>query len=323
MNGVPDYYGQTYAPVDPSGSIDQYAADRSLSDPGDGTMDSNILEGAQTLDQIINHNQEMMRRRSTFHPQYRHNAYTDSHQRRASMMEFGSSMGNDLAEFQFDPNPTAPNMPDPMAAALPAPKSLDPRKVRSREELSLDTRFSQMNTGFEPNPSVTTYSPALVAGVSMPMDPSSAYLTQAMDMPMEFENLSGDTTPVNMPGTSLTQPVFTDSPLTQNFSLTYRSPNQDPDGASSIPHTPVNATTPSQSGLANSQKAPLAQRAQFSRHQGIQTPLSASQVQEAGTMPTPAHVQQIKQRRMSTSDIASQFANPGKHERAGQAMCGD
>ena len=64
-----------------------------------------VATPSQTLEQIINsNNQEFMRRRQTYNPYSRSSAGPD-HGRRSSMLEFSSSNTGDLADFQFDPNP--------------------------------------------------------------------------------------------------------------------------------------------------------------------------------------------------------------------------
>ena len=149
MNGLPDFYGQQYPSINPQRTMDGYAQDENMGNMNSMHMDSNMIGHSQTLDQIMNqNNQEMLRRRQSFHPQYQPNG-NHEHARRSSMMEFGST---DLADFQFDPNPT-PTQRSQMAGMVHTQKPQDPRKVRSREDLSLDTRFAQMNADYS-NPNV-------------------------------------------------------------------------------------------------------------------------------------------------------------------------
>ena len=67
-----------------------------------------------------------------------------------------------------------------------------------------------------------------MSGVSMNLDPQ--YMSQNMDLSMDYENPNGDLTPMNLQSSTTQQPLFTDSPLTQNFSPTYPDPIQDPGG---------------------------------------------------------------------------------------------
>ncbi len=174
MDGMQGFYGQGYAGMDPQHSMDGYAQDDSMNT----AMDTDGLGQAQTLHQIINqNNEELMRRRDTFQLQYRQSS--QDRNRRASMLEFGSSItGGDLANFQFDPNPNEPDvsMSNSISNMMPINKPLDPRRVRSREDLSLNTRFSQMNTSFDPMAAIDSFNPALMASTSVGVDSASAYM---------------------------------------------------------------------------------------------------------------------------------------------------
>ena len=325
MNGVPDYHGLSYHPGQSGASYDQYAQDRGLTAAEHGSTHANMMGGAQTLDQIISHNnQELLRRRSGYMPQYRPNPFPDTHQRRASMMEFGSITNNDLAEFQFDPSPAHSVLSGHVASNVPLQKLLDPRKARSRESLSLDTRFSQMDNNFSSAASAKSY-PTMMSAPPMSVDSSSAYLPQEMDLSVDYENVTGDITPIhNMPTTSMSPPVFSESALAQNFPISYPTSNADLEANDSIAHPPIQQAARSQA-RAGPPKSFITQHPRFRQNMAYHNPLPASHIQEMDAIPSPALMHQIKQRRMSTSDVAPAygqadevFADPAHRSLANQ-----
>jgi hypothetical protein len=228
MSGLPGlgYYGQPYQPPDPRRPIDDYAQARSLPVIGNGSIVNGMTNGGQSLDEIIHQNNlEMMRRRTYQQPPFRQPS-PENHVRRASMLEFGAPMSDDLADFQFDPNPATSILPNPIGDIAATQKSLDPRKVRSRENLNVNTRFPPLDSTYGPYPNTSSYSPALMSGVSMNLD--AQYMPQSMDLSMDYENTSADLTPMSLHPSTNQQPLFTDSPLSQNFPPTYPGPIQDP-----------------------------------------------------------------------------------------------
>jgi hypothetical protein len=230
MSGLPGpgYYGQPYQSPDPRRPIDGYPQATGLPVTGNGSIVNGMTNGGQSLDEIIHQNNlEMMRRRTYQQPPFRQPS-PENHVRRASMLEFGAPISDDLANFQFDPNSATSILPNPIGDIAAAQKSLDPRKVRSRENLSVNTRFSPLDSTYSPYPNTSSYSPALMSGVSMSLD--SQYMSQNMDLSMDYEHPNGDLTPMNLHASTTQQPLFTDSPLTQNFSPTYPNPIQDPGG---------------------------------------------------------------------------------------------
>ena len=294
MNGLPDFYAQQYSSIDPQRAMDGYAQENvdNMSTP----MDSNMIGQPQTLDQIMNqNNQEMMRRRQTFHPQYRPNGQQD-HARRASMMEFGTT---DLADFQFDPNPTSSQMPQQMPGMVPSQKALDPRKVRSREDLSLDTRFSQMSGDY--NEANVTYSPAMMHGPGMSMEPGN-FNSSGMDMSMDFDTMPAGHTSMSMHNNSVQQPVYSTSPVSQSFPMAYAPTNHDPGGGMSHPQTPVHPARTPQSAMSApsnfSNKKPTIRRSTVAP-----SPLSASHGVSDNSMPSPTQVSQENPRRRSIDGL--------------------
>ncbi|KIX01066.1 uncharacterized protein Z518_10132 [Rhinocladiella mackenziei CBS 650.93] len=230
------FYGQPYSGMDPRQSMDGYTHDDSMNGIEPSAVDTAGVGQAQTLHQIISqNNEELIRRRNTFQSQYR--PTPNGHGRRASMLEFGSSMESDLAHFQFDPPPNEPeiNMANSASHMLPMSKSLDPRKVRSREDLSLNTRFSQMNTNFDPMTAVHSFSPMVMSSTSVGVEPSAAYMPSTIDMSIDFDPVTGGANPANMPSGPLPGQMFSASPVDQSFSMPYQPSPHDPGGGSLSP----------------------------------------------------------------------------------------
>jgi len=297
MNGIPGYYGQSYPSIDARQAMDEYSQDTNMADPA-GAIDS-AMGGQQTLDQIISHNnQEMMRRRTTYQPQYQQDEHTEIHMRRASMMEFSATSSSDLAEFQFDPNPVHAAMSNQLSGMIPSPKPLDAGKAPSRDDLSLDIQFSQM-PHFEQIPNVSTYAPALMSSTPINLDATSSYLPHSMDVSMDFDS-----------GTSTQTALFAESTLTPTFPIPYAPSNQDPAGTSMSPQAPAQTSKISQPGIASKPQPPQ-QTQQRRRSRVMPNPLSIAPSLDTNTMQPPAHIQQVKQRRMSVADAQPPFIKRG------------
>lgn len=276
MNGMQDLYGQQYAAMDPSG----YAQD--------GSMDSTMGQ-SQTLDQLMSQNNEdYLRRRRTFNAaQYQANGQ-DSRGRRSSMMEFGTS---DLADFQFDPNPAPPQMPQ-MQNMSPA-KQTDPRRVRSRDDLGLDTQFSQLNTNYNMDVSSAGFANAMAAN-NMAGNMNS-YMDTGMDMSMDFESMTGNATP--MDATSpMHQQMYNASPMSATFPMSYPSSNQDPGGGGQTsPPITMSQMKPSMPASAVPQNY-LNKKNAMRRNQAtpmMPSPLSVGHTSTSHAMPSPMQMQSM------------------------------
>ncbi|KAJ9617384.1 hypothetical protein H2204_013850 [Knufia peltigerae] len=306
MDGMQGFYAQGYPGIDPQHSMDGYAQDDGLNTISPDTMDTTGLGQAQTLHQIINqNNEELMRRRNTFQSQYRQGPHDRN--RRASMLEFGSPMNAaDLASFQFDPNPNESDMSmtNSMSHLVPMNKSLEPRRVRSKEDLSLNTRFSQMNTSFDPLSAMDTFNPSLMASTSAGVESGSAFMNM-----LDFDPMAGLTD-----SGSMQEPIFTDSPIDQNFTMPYQSNGQDP-GASSM-RSQLN--NPMAAMAQNMSTIPQA-FSNTAQQMGGHTPHSAMQVGPSSTMASPMHVPSSASRRTSVEAQPS-FPNSGNMTPNSRAM---
>lgn len=293
MNGMQDLYGNPYPQMDPQGQMDGYGQDANMDN-----LDGQMLGQSQTLDQIIqSNNAELMRRRSTYNPnQYQSNGHEDGG-RRSSMMEFGTS---DLADFAFDPNPAQPQMPQNVSNMMSANKSLDPRRVRSKDELALNTQFQQMSTNYMTNnPNAASYSSAMMANALR--DDSSNFMSSGMDVSMDFDSVSGDATSM---GTShaIQQPMYSDSPMSATFPVSYPS-NHDAGGGHGSPSTPVSSSrTPHAAGAVPAQHNFLNKKNSMRRHPSAPmapSPLSISGGHVPSVIQSPLHAQSSMSRRQS------------------------
>jgi hypothetical protein len=262
---------------------------------GTGSAVNGITNGGQSLDEIIHQNNlEMMRRRTYQQPQFRHPS-PENHVRRSSMLEFGAPISDDLANFQFDPSSAPSLLPNSIGDMTAAQKSPDPRKVRSRENLNVNTRFQAIDSAYNAYPNASSYSPALMSGVSMNLD--QQYIPQSMDLSMDYDHPSGEVTPMNMHSSHNQQPLFTDSPLDQNFPLTYPDPIQDPGevGGRSDERTLMER-------VSHMNMPDPIHPGPVLRDVNDPSPVSTSQVQKIPCISSPAQVLQQEARRMSSSE---------------------
>ena len=286
-----DLYGQPYPQMDPQGQMDGYGQDANMDN-----LDAQMGGQSQTLDQIIqSNNAELMRRRSAYNPAQYHPNGHDARGRRSSMMEFGTS---DLADFAFDPNPAPPPMPQNITNMMSPAKSSDPRRVRSKEELALNTQFQQMSTNYNMNnPNANAYSPAMMGGAMG--DDSNNFMNPGMDISMDFDSMAGDATSINTPR-AMQQPMYSDSPMSTSFPVSYPS-NHDPGGGHGSPTTPMHsARTPHSAGPV--QQNFLTNKTSMRRHPTLPmapSPLSMSGAHNASVMPSPLHAQHSIPRRQS------------------------
>ncbi len=309
MSGFPGsgYYGHQYQHADQQRVTNGYAQAGNMAIAGNGAFENGTGPSGQTLDEIISQNNlEMMRRRTYQQPQYRHPS-SDTHARRASMLEFGAPVGTDLDNFQFDPNPATSTLTSSIGDLGPAQKSLDPRKVRSREDLNVNTRFPPMNSSYSAFPGASSYSPALMSGVSMNLDPSLQYMPQPMDLSIDFENASGEVTPINMHSGNNQQPMFTDSPLEQNYPSTYPTSIQDPGGGDGRTDEQTQMERVSHMSMPDSRQVRTVRQDHLAA-----SPVSTPQIQKMTTMSSPAHHPQIQSRRLSTTEPQNNFDTESK-----------
>lgn len=262
-------------------------------------MDSNMVAhgNVQTLDQMINqNNQELARRRqTTFNPYQQHEAQAAARQeqnRRASMMEFGSAGPNsDLNDFQFDPSPQHQAMSNYVASNRNNvnQQAPNPRKVRSKEDLSLETRFSRMP--YEGGP-MSAYPASMVPNTSMSMDMQNNFggIPQGLDVGSEYNSMSPDVNAMNFSHAQPQQGMYTTSPTTTNFPVQYPPPNHDPGGASSPANSAMARAPPGASNSTSPHRFFNKQQSQMRRQPMMPSPLAMS-TQNSMSSGTPAHMQ--------------------------------
>ena len=302
MDGFAGYYGQPYPGPDSAHSLNGYAHDASMSGIDPSTMDTTGMGQAQTLHQIISQNsEELMRRRNNLPAQYRHGAH--DHGRRASMLEFSSHLDSDLADFQFDPNPNEPNLAMDHSNMIPMQKALDPRKVRSREDLTLSTQFSRMNTSFDSMQGINNFSPLIISSSAGPAEPSGAYMPPDMDMTMDFDAMdSGHNS------STMQHAMFSASPIHQTFSHPYQTSSHNAMAGNSMSPQVRRLSTTTQQMSPMTDSFP-----QHTQQISRPTPLTTAVSMSGGTssaMPSPAHLQQSPNRRMST-DVQTPYSAKG------------
>lgn len=300
MDGFTGFYGSPYARSDPHQTLEGYTQDETLGGIDPSALDATALGQAQTLHQIISQNsEELMRRRNNFPAQYRQGSH--DHGRRASMLEFSSNVDSDLADFQFDPNPNEPTLTMAPSNIMSVQKGLDPRKVRSREDLALNTRFSQMNTSFDAMQAVTNFSPIVISSTSVPAESSAAYMPPDMDMTMDFDAVPGST---NAAGVQ--EALYTASPIDQAYPMSYPVGGHDTGRGSMSPQVQSRMGTlvPGMSSIPES----------FLKSQQLGRPAPATSVSipsaSNSAMASPAHLQHTPSRRMS-ADLQNRYSGTG------------
>lgn len=220
------------------------------------------------------------------------------------MLEFGSSLDSDLANFQFDPNPNEPDMSMPAHTPnmVPMNKSLDPRKVRSREDLSLNTRFSQMNTNYDHLSAINPFSPVVMSSTSVGVEPSTAYVTPNMDMAMDFDPMTGTANPTTMQSRPMQEAMFSASPIDQSYSIPYQAASHDPGGGSISPRVHGQMSTVTQPMTFPNPPQ------QMRRHTPISTSVSMAAC-PASSMASPVSVHNPPQTKLSMGMQASYPSN--------------
>ncbi len=304
MDGFAGYYGQPYPGTDAPHPLDGYTQDASMSGIDPSAMDTTGLGQAQTLHQIISQNsEELMRRRNHYPPHYRQGPH--DHGRRASMLEFSSNLDGDLANFQFDPNPNEANLAMAPAQMVPMQKSQDPRKIRSREDLSLNTQFSRMNTDYENMQAANNFSPGMMPATSVSGEQAAAYMPPDMDMTMDFDPMETSTS-------ARQEPMFTASPVDHNYPMSYQAPNHDPGGGSMSPQMRNRL-----SGMSQTMSAIPDSFSNPSQQLRRPTQLSTSVSMAAGpgaAMASPAHISHTTGRR-SSAETQNQYSGKSSHSK--------
>ncbi|KAL9625091.1 MAG: hypothetical protein Q9160_000820 [Pyrenula sp. 1 TL-2023] len=219
MSGANGYFTHQYPGIDPRQSTSAMGQNF-MDSSGMSGMDTSLLDEGQSLDDLINqNNQELQRRRDTL-SHYPTSHAQDPTIRRASMMEFGS-LNDDLADFQFDPSPANP-MLGQMENTMPtSQKSV--RKPKSRENTTSDMKFPGTMGDLNNMPDFS--SPVDFTG-NMTLDTSAQYPMGDTDMNMDFVDASGEVTPMNIQSGMMDTALYSQSPQ-QNFIPSFSAPGPD------------------------------------------------------------------------------------------------
>ena len=146
-----------------------------------------------------------------------------------------------------------------------------------------------------------SYSPALMSGSGA--GDADNFMSGSMDMQMDFNGMTNDISPMNMQTNAIRQPVFTTSPISQNFPTSYTPSNHDP-GGDARPQTPLHNPKPQSQGSINQNS--LNKAAQLRRGMVAPSPLSVAH-NNSGSMASPAAMAHTTPRRHSI-EAQSPFA---------------
>ena len=193
MNG---YYQRNYSADDMRRMTDIHGHD-----PLMGTMDSNGMDpsgmiSGTTLDQMIQNDKELNRRRSFHNSQpFLGNRPFQDHDppRSAALMEFGSQDMSDLDGYQFDPMPhtSTDSLQRSGSLAQRRHENQRTRRNHSSDDLCLDTNFSNMGTPFSPMQASSPYQ-TMNSSQSMTYDMYGNPMQQNMMMGMDFSAMGLD-----------------------------------------------------------------------------------------------------------------------------------
>ncbi len=205
----------------------------------DGMHTSTVI-GGQTLDEIISQNNKELRRRQSVQQFNTAPSNPESDSRRASMLEFGSGDGGELADFQFDPSTGHDNMAmGRNGHASSAHGNNDRRRQQSMSELALDTRFTNLGGGYGALPSESSYESPMHASNSMNLDVAGTYSASSLPMAMDFSTGplhqvdNGDLASMDIYAQHNYQQGLTPTSIHPSFPRMMHGPPEDPGGGNS------------------------------------------------------------------------------------------
>lgn len=336
MDNMQNMYNGPFSALEPGNG---YAQDVNMEESTIDGMDPGLMShgSVQTLDQMINqNNQELARRRGTCNPYHQQQQSQQpqnipsqhDQNRRASMMEFGSAGANpDLNDFQFDPSPSHRALSNYVANNRNniQQRPLVPRKARSKEDLSLETRFSQMPS--YDGGSMSAYPASMIPTTSIGRDMQNQFgsVSQALDMGSEYDAMSPDMNAMNFTHAQQQQGMYTTSPTTANFPMQYAPPNHDPGGSASPANSTMNRLSHSGANNASPQRYLNKQHNQLRRGPTMPSPLALSTQNSMSSSGTASHLQSVPhvlpgstaaqhqpahpRQRSASMDMAAQFMN--------------
>ena len=186
MNG---YYERNYSSEDLRRMSDAHGHDTVMASMDSNGIDPSGMISGPILDQMIQNDKDMSRRRSFHHSNsfVESRSFHDPDPRRSSIMEFGSQDAGDLDGFQFDPMSTSSHDSLQRSGSL-AQRRLENQRARrqhSSEDLCLNTNFTSMGNTFSPIHNSSPYQ-NLHSSDSMGFDMFGNPMSQSMLMGMDF-----------------------------------------------------------------------------------------------------------------------------------------
>ncbi|MCJ1477056.1 blue light receptor [Lambiella insularis] len=238
MNG---YYGRQYTADDLQhfSQVNHQNAMMGIIGPG-GMADTGYAD-AQTLEDIMSHNnKEFQRRRDS--QQYSYGVPRlpqDPDLRRSSMLEFNSGTANNLDGFQFDPPPmhTSPTS-HPHGGGI-VQRRLESRRTQRRESIEsigINTQFQDLTSGFGTMTQSPVYHQGLNPAESMGMDLTGGYMPVSLPIGMDYaasgldQGQGADLSSMNLYSQGNFTSSLTTSPVHQQMPHPLRGPNQDRGG---------------------------------------------------------------------------------------------
>ncbi|KAI9725087.1 MAG: hypothetical protein M1812_000363 [Candelaria pacifica] len=199
-------------------------------------MHTSTMIGGQTLDEIINQNNKELRRRQSVQQFNTAPSHRESDSRRASMLEFGSGDGGELAGFQFDPSTGNDGMAMGRNGTAPSGQGSNNRGRRqSPGELALNTRFTNLGGGYGAIQPDSSYESPLHASNSLDLDVAGTYSASSLPMAMDFSTgqlhqVSGDLASMDMYTHHNYQQGLTPTSIHPSFPRMMHGPSEDPGG---------------------------------------------------------------------------------------------
>ncbi|KAF2433841.1 hypothetical protein EJ08DRAFT_583371 [Tothia fuscella] len=207
-------------------------------------MQQESIMGAQSLDDIVNQNENEFRRQSMPLPYGPNAGDIDNPMRRVSMMDMdnmlefgGSAQTGQLHNFQFNPQTTS-EMEHPTMEGSSTDNHPSQHRRPSNMDLSINTQFPSQNQYAQMDPSGSVYASPMPVSSALDMDMQSPYIRSAglpSGIPMSMDmNINPD---LYGPSQYQHSPMMT-SPVHQDFSNSNLGHIQDQGGGGMSPSKP-------------------------------------------------------------------------------------
>ena len=238
MNG---YYDSHYSAEDLRRVAEMSGNDAMMGILHNNGMDPSGMMGMQTLDDIINQNKELQRRRS-YHQMHSFGSTRanqaqsqDQGPRRPSLLNFESGSSSELDGFQFDPTPSQSmsNLHGMGSLVHPRLNSQVAQRAESSENLALNNHFQALSANYSSLPPSSAYPQPLRPSEPLGLDIPGTYMPDSMLATLEYQvngmeqDCNGNMTTMAMfPQTAFASNITT-SPLQQELPNSIGAPAQD------------------------------------------------------------------------------------------------